>query len=123
MKLYADGYCLRKNPSPIGGGWTVATRKRLIKTQEVLKEGFTNNEAELLACYNAILLADKGDEVVVDSQNTLAWINRGSCKARPDLSHIAFAAKKEMFEKGIRVYWLPREKNFAGHYNEKTFHS
>lgn len=118
MKIYCDGYCIGKNPSPFGGGYTIVGEQGLIETQRIEKYNFTNNEAELLAAYNACLLAEKGDEIIVDSENTLKWIKKGKCKARPDLSDYARLSKKKIENKKLRIYWRPREENLAGHYNE-----
>ena len=120
MIYYSDGYCLLKNPSPKGGGFTVFNRKnKLIMEMRIEKSGFTNNEAELLGVYNAIKLAKKFDSVVTDSQIALGWIYRKSCGSRKDLNSIAIESHKLMVEKEINLAWLPREYNLAGHYNEQ----
>jgi len=75
MIYYSDGYCIRSNPSPFGGGFTVTnSHGDVVEEGEVQKKGFTNNEAELLGAAKAIEIALEGDTVIIDSQCILYWI-------------------------------------------------
>lgn len=120
MTYFVDGYCLLANPSPKGGGYTIANKNgKIIKTCEILKVGFTNNEAELLAVVNGIKIAKTFDTVITDSQLVLGWVLRKNTGSRSDLRKIAEEANKLLKEKNIALAWLPREVNLAGIYNER----
>lgn len=120
MLYFSDGYTLYKNPSPKGGGYSIFNSKnKLIKEEQFLKENFTNNEAELLGVLNALRICKNEDSIITDSQNTLYWIWKGKCGARPDLNSLASEAYGLMLKKKVSIGWLPREFNLAGHYNEQ----
>ena len=118
MRTYdVDGFILGKNPSPTGGGFTVAVDDDII-SYTILEPGITNNQTELLAIGCAAYLAQPGDEIRTDSQTAYHWVKSGQCKARPDLSPTARIIKKWVREKQLQVIWAPREVNRAGQYNE-----
>ena len=120
MILYCDGYCLESNPSEWGGGFTVFNNKnKLIYTEQILKKGFTNNEAELLGIHQAAKLAKKRDTIITDSQNCIWWIRKGFSKARPDLDKVILESQKCVIGKKLKLIWQPREFNLAGIYNEE----
>src|SRR5574343_619490 len=83
--FHVDGYMIKSNPSPIGGGMTVFYNGEFLLSQELLIPNVTNNETELRACCEAIRLANNGDEIIVDSQNTISWLRKGRTNARADL--------------------------------------
>ena len=122
MKLYCDGYCIQKNPSDIGGGYTIVDEyNNLIKTKKILKQGLTNNEAELLGIYNALRKSKKNGIISSDSQCCIAWAKNGYAEARPDLNDICWKSKLLLFKKNINLIWERRELNLAGHYNESNY--
>lgn len=129
MIIYTDGFCFDKNPSPSGGGYTIVVSDgenavRLV-CQEVIQPGMTNNDAELLAIKSATDIAQPTDTIISDSECAIAWVRRGSCKARPDLSKRAGQAKRNIEEKELELRYEPRGNNLAGIYNEaviKTTH-
>lgn len=119
MTYYFDGFTFYGNPSPKGGGYTVTDdHGNLIKRQEIYKIGFTNNEAELLGCLFSAELASRGDVLVTDSKNTIAWTRSGNPKARPDLKETAGKIKELLKLKNLTLEWTPREENLAGILNE-----
>lgn len=123
MKYYVDGYCFLKNPSPTGGGYTIVDQNNnVIISKNKFKKNFTNNEAELLACYEALKLAGKGDIISTDSKNTIQWImsmkKPRKKRKRKDLDPIKKKCRELLISKRIHLIWEPRDKNLAGRYNE-----
>lgn len=117
--FHCDGFVNGVNGQATSGGWTVFKNgKKLYVINAENRSGFTNNEAELCGVHDALVSADKGDEVVTDSMNALAWIRSGRPKARPDLMQIAHGAKNLLHSKQINLYWASRDENQAGNYNE-----
>lgn len=131
MKIYSDGFCIRGNPSKIGGGYSIVDENNnLLCCQEIFKEGFTNNEGELLGCIKAMELANVGDTISVDSRNTISWIMYSASIPRKDPEAEAKRARKDlddfkkkglelMKEKHLSLIFEGRENNLAGIYNEK----
>lgn len=118
-ELHADGFCLIKNPSPFGGGFTVTDELGNVLTrQKIMKQNFTNNEAELLGVLKACELSEENGTVVTDSMNTIFWVRRGKAKARPDLNDVIAKTKKIAEDKKIKIEWRKRDENLAGIYNE-----
>ena len=123
MKYYADGYCLIRNPSNLGGGYTVVDQNnKLVFNKTIYKKGITNNECELRACLEALRICGKRDTIVVDSQVTLKWITnifkKKIKKVRIDLDDLKKEAHMLMRKKNIYLIWKPREYNLAGIWNE-----
>lgn len=119
-KLYFDGYTIGKNPSYIGGGFTVCDENgKVVVEQEIKKAGMTNNEAELLGMLCSFNICHVGDRVSTDSQNLMSWMKKGRSKSRPDLNHIIQECQRKGAEKEIDLIWEPREVNLAGIYNEQ----
>ena len=121
MIYFTDGFCLLANPSPKGGGYTVFNgRNKLIEHTVINKQGFTNNEAELLGIVAGLKKAKKHDTVVTDSQICLGWILRKMAGSRQDLNWVAKQGSDLMIQKQVYLAWQPREVNLAGHYNEQS---
>lgn len=121
MIYYTDGFTIGKNPSPVGGGYTIVDENdTLIKQVAIEKPGMTNNETELLGVLEALKICRNGDKIVTDSENTRAWIKSGNPKARPDLKPLCVEAKELVERKKVTVEWQPREANLAGIRNEQT---
>ena len=131
VKYYCDGYCIQKNPSDIGGGYTIVDENnQLIKTEQILKSNFTNNEAELLGVLETAKICNQGDIISTDSQIIIKWISGIKNKrhlenksARKDLNHLKEEAYQLIKEKQINLIWQMRENNRAGWYNEDNFNS
>lgn len=132
MKYYTDGFTFIKNPSDIGGGYTIVNENNILLKQEtVSKVGFTNNEAELLGVYNGLLIAEEGSIISTDSKIIYWWIlnirklldkpnSKASRKrARKDLDEVKLGSNILATEKSISIIWEPRELNLAGIYNEE----
>lgn len=119
MKIYSDGYTIGRNPSNIGGGFVVMNElKEVLNHTEILKVGMTNNEAELLGVLKAAELAGEYDTIITDSMNTLAWVLKRKCKARPDLKPQANEAYSYILQKNLDLIQQPRDTNLAGNYIE-----
>lgn len=121
--LFVDGYCIGINPSSIGGGYTVFLGDKFIKTEQILKEYFTNNEAELIAILEGCRFAEKNQNIITDSDNALKWIRRGRSRARPDLNFVISEINNLKREKNLKIIWQSRETNFAGFFNEIKYES
>ena len=121
MVYHTDGYTIKSNPSKIGGGFTICNGidGELIKTKEIRKKNFTNNEAELLGVLESARLLPQNSEIITDSMNTIYWVRRGKSKARPDLDKLCDEAKELIKQKNLKITWKPREENWAGVYNEE----
>lgn len=123
MKYYTDGFTLESNPSKKGGGYSILDENNtVIAVENIQKEGFTNNEAELLGVYHCLHLCEPGDSISTDSMNTIAWIKTKKLKkvARQDLLSIIIECKKLIEDKIINLMWEGREFNLAGIYNEEN---
>ena len=118
-ELHADGFCLLKNPSSLGGGFTVTDDLGVVLSRErIMKNNFTNNEAELLGVLKACELSEYEGIVVTDSMNTIFWTRKGKSKARPDLNEKIKRAKILIESKKLNLIWKKRDENLAGIYNE-----
>jgi ribonuclease HI len=120
MIYYTDGFTIEGNPSSVGGGYTIVDEGgNLIETKVIKKEGFTNNEAELLGVLEGLKLCKPGDKIITDSMNTIYWIRSGNPKKRPDLKELCAEAKRLVEQKQVTVEHQPRALNLAGIYNEQ----
>ena len=122
MKYYCDGWMMgSKNPSPYGGGFTVVDEdKVLIVREDIFKEVFTNNEAEIRGIKFALEYAEEGDSVSTDSLCCLSWVRKGRSKARPDLYVLLDQCNDLFNQKKINLLWEAREFNLAGIFNEEN---
>lgn len=118
--IYCDCFLLgEKNPSMIGGGYTITDDKGVVLKQETFyKENFTNNEGELLAIYNSTKLAENETKIITDSMCAFYWARSGKPKSRPDLKEICQETKKLIKNKELILEWQSREENLAGWHNE-----
>ena len=121
MVYYSDCFMRGSNPSEVGGGYTVLNEhNELIEEKRIYKQGFTNNEGELLGVVRALELARDKDEVYTDSQCIYYWLKNGKSKSRPDLLEMIKRGHQLSYEKDIKIVWIPREENLAGIYNENN---
>lgn len=119
MKYYTDGYTIGLNPSPTGGGYAVVDESGKLLVHEVInKEGFTNNEGEILGLERALEICGRGDVISTDSMVALTWIHSGKSKARKDLNPLLQKLKEIVEDKKINLIWEGRDYNIAGHFNE-----
>lgn len=120
MKYFTDGWMIGTNPSKIGGGFTVIDEKgELVIREEIRKEGFTNNEAEIRGIKFALEYADEGDSISTDSMCCLTWVRKGKSKARPDLFVLLDQCNDLLYSKKINLLWEGRDFNLAGIFNEE----
>lgn len=123
MKYYIDGFTKLRNPSPVGGGYSIFDENNtLIKVENIDKVGMTNNEAELLGLLNCLKEVKIGDTISTDSMNTIAWIRTKKDKkiARKDLLPIILECRQMINSYKVNLIWESREFNLAGHYNENS---
>lgn len=123
MKYYIDGFTKLRNPSPIGGGYSIFDENNtLIKVENIEKVGMTNNEAELLGLLNCLKEVKVGDTISTDSMNTIAWIRTKKDKkiARKDLVPIIMECRQMLESYKINLIWEGRDFNLAGKYNEDS---
>lgn len=118
--IHADGFVMGKNPSPIGGGYTLVDGKgNLLYRREIRNLGsFTNNDGELRGLVHALLIAKENDIVITDSKTVYWWVCKGRAKARPDLTEICKIGNQAMHSKKVEIRWVRRDENLAGIYNE-----
>ena len=128
MVLYVDGGCS-------GNGQRDMARRRMVMVVTdahgaVLLEdqdtGGSNNIAELRAVLDALRWCRSHEvfevEIRTDSRNNLAWVN-GLKVGRQINDRDAVLDLKARIERlrepmQVRLVWVPREKNKAGHYIE-----
>ncbi len=119
--FHTDGFVNGVNSKATSGGFTVFKNGEFLIKEDcksLTYAVFTNNEAELLGVCYAIDKAEEGDEIITDSMNTLAWLRRGRIKTRIDLNKILSVYNKMLHKKRLNIYWLPRNENLAGNWNE-----
>lgn len=118
MVYYADGF-----HNHLTYGYSVVNSKNeLIETEEFVKGSWhdgTNNIAEYLGVLKACELAGKGDLIISDSMLVVQQVN-GRWKVKCDhLLPYCLNVKKIKAQKNLTIKWLRREKNLAGHFNER----
>lgn len=119
MTIFTDGFTIGKNPSLKGGGYAVVDDTgKLLYHAKLKKKGFTNNEGELRGIVRSLQFAHDGDTIITDSACSLAWIKRGYCKARPDLTPLVGIIQSFLRTKRVQILWQPRDENLAGQFNE-----
>lgn len=119
MIYYSDGFTIDSNPGSKGGYTITDSSGKLLKTTIIKKNGFTNNEAELLGVYNCVkTFCVNGDTVITDSMNNIYWCKSGFSKTRLDLNGVISKCKKLIKKKNINLVWEGRDGNLAGQYNE-----
>lgn len=121
MKYFTDGFTKLKNPSPVGGGYTIVDENNtVIAVENIDKIGMTNNEAELLGVWHCLNICEEFDTISTDSMNTISWVRTKKLKKvkRQDLLQIIVECQKILSEKIINLIWEGREHNLAGIYNE-----
>lgn len=131
MILYVDGGCS-------GNAQKDMTKRRMVSVVtdesgrvliEKLEQGGSNNIAELLAVKEALVWAYVNKvaevEILTDSRNNLAWVKGNSVgKGVNDRSAVMLLKNTiKVLRKDVRmkIIWIPRDKNLAGHYIENKY--
>lgn len=120
MILYTDCFTLGpNNPSKIGGGYTITDHiGNIIEIKKIFKNGFTNNEGEVLGILRCIEICDVNSEIYTDSTVARSWVIQGKSKARKDLTELLLNGKQQLIDKKSSVIWISRNENLAGIENE-----
>src|SRR3990167_8462361 len=120
MKYFTDGYTLLRNPSPVGGGFSIIDENnKLLIHERIEKVGFTNNEGEILGILWCLEICKEGDIISTDSMCAISWVRTGKSKSRKDLKEIFEKCQRLKNEKKVNLMWESREYNLAGHFNEE----
>ncbi|QLJ53353.1 MAG: ribonuclease HI [Candidatus Fermentimicrarchaeum limneticum] len=110
MKIWIDG-----------SGWNGRVSRYALafedgKTEIVeTAEDKTNNTMEYAALIKALEEAKNGDEILTDSKLIVGQVTGGWKIHKPHLFEFVAKAKKLLKEKDVKIRWLPREENKAGH--------
>lgn len=130
MVLYVDGGCS-------GNGQRDLAQRRMVAAvtdadgtvlRKMASDGGSNNIAELWAVKLALDVAvERGltaVEVRTDSQNNLSWVRRPLRNRRINDYDMVMRIKGEIdrlrADVALTLVWVPRERNLAGHYIERT---
>lgn len=131
QKLYVDGGCSNNGQTDMAlrRMVSVVTTEDGTVLAEEREAGGSNNIAELIAVHCALLWCAANDisavEVVTDSRNNLSWVNGTKVgKGINDRGRVlalkaAIAALRRKVS--LRLTWVPREQNVAGHYIEAHY--
>lgn len=128
--LYVDGGCSgnhlkdKKDTKMVS---VVSDEQNNILSEEK-NDGGSNNIAELIAVRNALSYCFKEGfldvEIRTDSRNNFAWIYGRVGKKLVDRDRV-FEIKKEIAylikRVKLKLVWIPREENIAGHYIEEKY--
>lgn len=131
MVLYVDGGCS-------GNGQLDLAKRRMVAVvtddqggllHEQTQAGGSNNIAELIAVRNALIWArDHANgpvEVRTDSKNNLSWVLGRKVGKRLNDRKAVESLRTEIgtlrLEVALRLVWVPREQNLAGHYIEAQY--
>ena len=128
--LYTDGGCTGNEQRDCSKRKMVAVvsddRGQILIDKH--QEGGSNNIAELLAVKEALLwcVAHKiGDvEIRTDSRNNLAWVGGKIGKKlndRDTVLNLKDAIEACRSKVNFTLTWIPREKNYAGHYIQRKY--
>lgn len=131
--LYIDGGCS-------GNGQLDISKRKMVsvvadETGEVLIEsrenGGSNNGAEFtalhLALNRACISGLKDIEIRTDSRNNIAWFKKKGSEFKGINNPLAIKVLKQEIEflkdyfNEIKLVWIPREQNLAGHYIENKY--
>jgi ribonuclease HI len=81
----------------------------------------TNNEGELTAIIRAAGKIPRGALILSDSDLAVKWV-QGKYRTKVErLKPLIYDATTAVTSKDIKVRWIPREENLAGHYIEKKY--
>lgn len=113
MPTFVDGFSNNQS-----SGFTICDEEGILLLRKEYPRRITCNEAELQGVLAAVEhISDT--TLITDSKIAMSWIKRGWCKARPDLTPIARRIKSLLTERRVKLVWMPREQNLAGHLNEE----
>jgi len=121
MDIYTDGSGDNGQVNGISGYCVVMKNPAGdVIEHKAFKHSFTSNEMEWHAMIRAISMARAGDVIYSDSQLVVNQVNRRWKIKEPRMAEYAARAFKLLEGKpGIRIVWVPREKNPAGIHLEK----
>jgi ribonuclease HI len=135
MKLYCDGACKGNNRLDVAKRVmriVVTDEDGVVLVERSLKRG-TNNLAELWAIVEAMLFVrdcelpgPKEADVCLDSQTAIAWANGRVSKTVKNYSGVMdlLSAMRALQKRvALKLTWVPRDENKAGHYIEENYES
>jgi len=82
-------------------------------------ENFTNNQMEYRGIIEGMKYASNGSEIITDSMLCYNQILRKWKIKTSHLIYLAIQARDLMKSKQLRISWVSREENLAGHILEK----
>jgi len=120
MDIYTDGSGDNGQVNGISGYCVICKDPAGDKVEhKVFRHPFTSNEMEWYAMVRSIGLASPGDVIHSDSQLVVNQVNRRWRIKEARLAEYAARAFKLLADKpGVKIIWIPREKNDAGVYLE-----
>lgn len=110
MKIWVDGSGWNGKESR----FVVAFENGYVK-KGIIHERKTNNEMEYMALIYALENCSKGDEIFTDSKLVVGQTIGHWRVTKEHLFPLVMKAKKLIDEKKIKLEWIPREENYAGH--------
>jgi len=133
MKIFTDGGCKNQMDPDHENRLmriVVADEKGTVLVDKT-KTGGSNNVAELWAVTEALLYVNNCDipadekiaNVFMDSTNNLAWIEGrvgNNINDKTAVSHLLTAVYSLRKKVKLTLTWIPRKKNVAGIYMERT---
>jgi ribonuclease HI len=130
--LYVDGGCSNNKSHNHGSRQMVAVvtdAEGYVLVEHRPPSGGSNNIAELLAVTLALEWCVENGiravEVKTDSQNNLSWAKCGKLgqKLNDRQAVLALQARIATARSDVthKLTWVPRERNLAGHYIERTY--
>ena len=131
MTIYTDGGCSGNGQKDLSKRKMIAvatddTGKVLIEKKQ---NGGSNNIAELLAVKEALMWCFnhniKDVKIITDSKNTLSWVFKPKVGKKINDRDLVLNLKTAIYaltkDIKLKMEWLPREYNLAGHYIESRY--
>jgi ribonuclease HI len=132
MVLYVDGGCSANGQLDLTKRRMVAivTDDQGVVLSERHLSGGSNNIAELIAVRDALIWARDHDqpsqfEIRTDSRNNIAWVfskkigKKLNDRAAVEALRIEITQLRQRVD--MRLEWIPRDENIAGHVIEKRY--
>jgi ribonuclease HI len=115
MKIWIDGSGWNGRRC----GWLFCTESGDVKSR-FYETPYTNNEMEYAAMSNALESAKEGDEILSDSALVVNQISGRWKVKEPRLFSHCSTCRAIVDRKRIKLTWIPREENRAGHLIERV---